>query len=665
MAIYEIEGPDGRIFEIEGPQGATAEQLSAAVNSLLKSKPREYPRTTTPESELASQTTGGERFMAGMGRRFLDIADAVSGPVYNREKDTLTEKSLDDSLAATAGGAAADLATMLGGGAVTKAVTSIPTLAASLPRLVRGVDAARRAVVSPANWKQAVAGGAGYAAATTSGDILDRMKSGMAAGGAAGVIGKAIPWIGDVAARGVRQVREGTPAMVGRVLSEASGLLPDDLARAIRGGNVEFVPGSAPTTYQAAMVPGISQLKRSAQAAGGDFSAAEQIQNAARIAELERMAPGASGLTSIEARTNTGRELAGKYAANRGTFKAAERELWNAPELQAIELDLNPDQVRSAIAKYYPGETFNEAPPILKRIAAMADEGNTRSHEEMQKLRSMVGQLSRDKFNTDETGRAAALAVKDVLSQSYDDAVAKGTMSPDAMKVLQDARHLTRMRKQRLETGPQGQIRLIGTDGLPKKQGAEVSDLFFSSGASQADDAAAFRTAFPNDRTAQEAMSTAIAADIMERTTNANGQLSAAKLGNYANRRKEALKGLLSDEQLSRLDAVLKDAKRAAEAEGLNRVTNSDTTQKLLGAGLIENPWVSRSAALLPKVGPAAADWLKNAIRQRNARLVSEALIDPNIALRALQARGRVAAPVDQGLLNYAGPAGTVLSLNY
>ena len=106
-----------------------------------------------------------------------------------------------------------------------------------------------------------------------------------------------------------------------------------------------------------------------------------------------------------------------------------------------------------------------------------------------------------------------------------------------------------------------------------------------------------------------------------------------------------ALKGLLSEEQMGALDAVKADARRAAVAEALNRVSGPDTAQKLMGAGLLENPWVTRGAALVPKLGPAAVDWLKTIVRTQTARKVGGALIDPDTALKVLKSYERQQAP--------------------
>jgi hypothetical protein len=109
---------------------------------------------------------------------------------------------------------------------------------------------------------------------------------------------------------------------------------------------------------------------------------------------------------------------------------------------------------------------------------------------------------------------------------------------------------------------------------------------------------------------------------------------------------------------------VQADLRRATAADNLNRVSGSDTAQKLLGAGMLENPWVTRGASMLPKIGPAAVDWLKNVVRQQQAQAVSKALLDPGVAGRSLLsyegllaptpfdgASGRVAPYMGMGLL--------------
>jgi hypothetical protein len=63
MAVYEVEGPDGKTYEVEGPEGATDEQIISAVRRQLRIEARAarekaiedafaVPYPESPEDEL-------------------------------------------------------------------------------------------------------------------------------------------------------------------------------------------------------------------------------------------------------------------------------------------------------------------------------------------------------------------------------------------------------------------------------------------------------------------------------------------------------------------------------------------------------------------------------------------------------------------------------------
>ena len=695
-------------------------------------------------------------------------------------------------------------------------------------------------IIGPANGvKQLVTNAALGGASSLAGGAVAEATGSPAAGVLASLAALPVAVkVGQAATRGARNVAGGQDVRTGRILSTAADMSPEELAAQIEKGRVEIVPGSRPTAVQAAGNAGISQLKRSAQSAGADFSGIEEAQNAARIAALEKMQPGTGGLTPHEAKQVAGGVLRENYDFQRGALKDAERGAWQNPALEGISFKLPSESLRGAIETYYPGGAYKEAPALLQRVVEAADSGQPLGHPEVQKWRSLVGEMARDKINTDVPGRAAALAVKGVLSDVYksaeqagahkfavtgkgpfgpvfgnlagdaDNAVAhllrmkngevpgalshpqigepidltwgvpgtghgdgsgiakleafhpevlpdlqgvlnsmpvsqrgsnrirlespdhrgvvrldwennpkhwllsafekekaSGTnkttdtvgqmggggklspatagkpsidntglfvtggippelpppfiprnrnprayspnlISPEQSGLLDSARFLTTTRKQRFETGPAKGLLEMGSDGLPKKQGAEAFDLFFSPRASQTDDIAALWKAFPGNSDVTDAMRVGAVSDLIGSAVNANtGMLSHAKLKGYTKARSGALKGLLSSEQMDALDAVKSDAQRSAIAESLNRVSGSDTAQKLMGAGMLENPWVTRGAALVPKLGPAAIDWLKTIVRTQTARKVGGALIDPDTALRVLKAYERQQAP--------------------
>lgn len=97
-------------------------------------------------------------------------------------------------VAATAGNLAAQAAMMYAGGTALKGLGAAAG-AANLGRAAQALDTAGSAVAAPTSLARAVGGGAGYNAATTAGDLKDRLIAGAegGAGGAAGYgIGKGI-----------------------------------------------------------------------------------------------------------------------------------------------------------------------------------------------------------------------------------------------------------------------------------------------------------------------------------------------------------------------------------------------------------------------------------------------------------------------------------------
>ena len=68
MAVYTIQGPDGKTYEVEGPAGATAEQLGAFVS--------QQPTKAKPAQTVYDPTegmSGTENFLAGAGKAMVDL----------------------------------------------------------------------------------------------------------------------------------------------------------------------------------------------------------------------------------------------------------------------------------------------------------------------------------------------------------------------------------------------------------------------------------------------------------------------------------------------------------------------------------------------------------------------------------------------------------------
>lgn len=219
----------------------------------------------------------------------------------------------------------------------------------------------------------------------------------------------------------IRTVSSGMPGVVGNVLTRAGQDIPQNLSKAIKDGNITLVKGAEPTTTQAVMNPGISQLERTVRNIGyNPMIEKDKLQNSARIDALNNI-EGIGNLAADrrESGENAGHIIRREFDQHRGWIKDAERGAFNDPVLDNLNFTVPKEQIRAAIEQYYPGATYEESPSLLRRIA---DAENTITHQELQKWHSLTGNLSRDLMNIDPAGRAAALSVKHVLSGIYDKA---------------------------------------------------------------------------------------------------------------------------------------------------------------------------------------------------------------------------------------------------
>ena len=581
-----------------------------------------------------------------------------------------------------------------------------------------GGQAAGGALLSPASGlKQAAAnialgGGSGLVGGAVGEATGSPLMGAAASMGALPVAAAAA----NTAVRGGRLIAGGQEARTGRILATAADMSPAELAEQIKTRNIALVPGSAPTTTQAAMNPGISQLQRSAQAAGADFSTRNAQQNDARLAHLDTIAPGAGNFTSHDAGQNAGNVVSSQAGELRQLLKEARGGAYNSPALEGATLNFpDPKAARAAIEKFYPGAAYGTDGHGLARFVDLLESGAPVPIKEFDALRKMAGNKQADLRESDRTASAAFGTVKSLFDDAEAAAIARhpgggqpaaagntfpavqraapanveealrqmlgdastarapappqsrtgGMLSPDQAEMLGQGRFLHKTMIDRYGTGPAAGLWRTGADGLPVKQGAEVASAFYNSGASQTNDIAQLWKMLPGNQDTAIAMRQYAMADLLEKSVvPASGLLSDGKLTGYANTRSGAIKGLLSSDQMDRLDAVRADLRRATAADNLNRVSGSDTAQKLLGAGMLENPWVTRGASMLPKIGPAAVDWLKNVVRQQQAQAVSKALLDPGVAGRSLLsyegllaptpfdgAGGRVAPYMGMGLL--------------
>jgi hypothetical protein len=577
--------------------------------------------------------------------------------------------------------------------------------------------------------------------------------------------------------QGVRNFLAGPEGRAGRALRQAGQVAPEDLAAALRAGNTTLVEGAAPTTAQAAMNPGISQLARTVKNQGyNPLTEREAQQNAARIAALDAVAPGAVGTKSIDAAENAGNVITGRATPMRAESNAGVSAKYESmdpfnegrvglpvshvdaelgkyfgegagsptgaltslvDDIRALSMpkapaakaaggktgpsvaDLQsgkhvpgkPSVIYGPLARRQGGESFDGMASLLHQhgylddpdpkalMAALEEEarGGTvysrfMDDDQLAYLRGMVqpepaaafslpmaaesravplstlqnlrSRASEIAYVAGQAGNRRDAAVAQRIKEHLDNTLAAvaerrggGTASADYPPVsgeyftpgmsanFHEARRAKIEHEGRFGTGVATDLWRNSRDGLPVKQGAEVSKAFFGSQADQAARIGQFNRMLNGDEAATDALRQYGIADLAERATGPTGNLSYPKLGHWLDQRASAIPGLYNAEQQQALGTVRNDLGRAFEAENLGRATGSNTAQNLLGAGLLDSRFANVLAGVIPRLGPAGLEVARNASRQRAANEIGAALIDPEVAARSLGTFTRLLQP--------------------
>lgn len=293
MKIYQVQTPDGSILKIEGPEGATDEQLIQAASAAFSQKQSSAQKAASQleaDRKLYDPTSGmsgGEKFLAGVGKAMTDVGRGVRqylpqaiGGMSGEE--VAQARALDQPLMQTGAGMAGNVA-----GNVAMAVP-----AAFVPGANTALGGA--------------AIGAAYGAMQPGIDVSERLKN-TAIGGVAGVAVPAAQTAYRVGKSMIDPLYEGgRQQILGRALRQTAGGQADEAMRNLRTAT-EIVPGSAPTAGQAAGVPSIAALERSAMAANPNASnqlvARQAAQNEARIAALQGVTPDVAAAQAARGQT--------------------------------------------------------------------------------------------------------------------------------------------------------------------------------------------------------------------------------------------------------------------------------------------------------------------------------------------------------------------------
>jgi len=204
-----------------------------------------------------------------------------------------------------------------------------------------------------------------------------------------------------------------------------------------------------------------------------------------------------------------------------------------------------------------------------------------------------------------------------------------GAMTPEQAAPLSAGRALHAERQARFGTGPAGLLWRTGADGAPRLEGAEVAKNFFHGGANQAQAIDSLNCIVLDRGPGKQAMKSYAITDLVQSATNKADELSLPKYERWVEQRSQALKGLLSGEQLGQVRAVLMDLKRADKAANAGRATGSNTAQNLAGDSLLGGAVLDYLAGRVPYVGPFVAGGMRDAQRTRSAGLLDAVLADP------------------------------------
>lgn len=731
---YTIRGPDGREVTIRGPENATPEQLrSAAERAFASPVVRQDPLPThaVPQqhqrSTIQQDAAGG--LLAGVGQigsTILLPVDLATGNTGRRAavRDTALDVTGADPESPVFKGAELG-AEIAGTGGVGPALARVAA-ARGLPRLAQAL-ATGGFMVRPAGqaapamgWAarvgeqgiRAVGGGVGGAAAAGLVNPSDATAGGALGAvlpGALGVAGAAGRAAGRVLADPFRSVES-------RVAPSLGAALPDDpaainaLVGQLRGGGQSFLPGSLPNAAEATGDPGLANLVRAVQAAGGRqlFDLAE-ANAAARTNALQQL--GGVGDNVGQVRDDLGREIERRIIPEdrrigdqvSALFQGVDRPVvgpMGPQQPAAIELPLG--EMDEVLTRYLgPGTvgigadaraaldtagdltrgasaTVMRRTPNARGIYRMEPEtvpGRRGEElvgwEELQNLRSTIGDLARDLRRDPRTAReATALEQMQAQIDNRVTAAARGELrpgevfTPDMLTRWTDARAAAQARQQRFRTGPQRELFERDASGLPRARAGEIPGLFWNSTPGQVDDVRSFRT-LVEDNPHMLDMLRGLALTEANQGVNAAGDLTARGFSTWLENRLPAITELFDPQSVQTLQAIQADLNRSAATAASGRVAGSNTAQlqaAMQGNALLESPLVTGLAQRLPLgvgsiTGPALLA-MRDAARRQRVTELAEVLADPGRTANALQELLSRQAPL-------GASASNVLSLGY
>lgn len=632
----------------------------------------------------------------------------IQGPMYQRamnyapKRDTAAENDQrrqsmtdalggfgadTDSLAFGGGKLAAEIAGTSGlGGVLAKGAALAPGVARIAPNLLEAIRTAGMssgATGAVGNALTRAAGGAitgaASAGAVNPSDALTGAAVGAVAPGAIQLAGKA----GGATGRAVWDMFTPEIQKKAMQLAQMTGKPIDEVVSAL-GQRGRPIPGSERTVPQILQDPNISQAARTLQNQG-QFGLVnrEAENNLARIAALERVAPTAG--TVNEARANAGNALAS--FAKRGEAAASGRvsQLFNAIPKNDAQINMPFANMQAAIDKYLGKGSFGEGEGAVNTAMSKAKQIGTETvpgaqleystsdlarggtglapsvtqskpvpFDELQHLRSSIGEAAQKAKRSGDLQASAALkqmkaSIDNQIGAAVGGDASAGSFTPQAADIYGQALNAHRAKKLQFNTGPQAAIFRTGADGLPAKEGAEVTPMFWNSGNAQIENMQAFKRLSAGDQNLARLMKSNATTELLDQAkgakgpNNPDGTLTAAAVDKWMRNHAGAAKELFTQPELAVLKAIQNETGAAAAAENLARATGSNTAQNLFSMGALGSNKLAALANNTPGVKYVAGpllDWMKSGVQKNRNEILARLLAEPQEMAQALQLSG-------------------------
>lgn len=296
---------------------------------------------------------------------------------------------------------------------------------------------------------------------------------------------------------------------------------------------------------------------------------------------------------------------------------------------------LNMEQSWQAMAERAMGDA-PEAAKITKNV----------SFNELQNMRSSLGEAWGEASAKGRNKEAAALKqmILEIDGRVKTVAAGKGNpdeyFAPDMVKTWREAIDAHSAKQLQFKTGPQSAMFRQGADGQASIQGAEIPAKFYSGNRSQVEDAKAFKKLIGNRTDLADEMKR-YAMTEGANTSNQAGDLT-SKFTKWMKSRSGANRELFSEQENATLREVGKAVEKSLRAENLERVTGSDTAQKIKtmeSMGLMDNKFINGLVSKTPIVGrylDAGLMSLRNTAAQSQTNELAKLLANPQAMQNAL-----------------------------